>query len=725
MTRNEGRYGPAAGALLLYALAVPWVFRSWFLSADLIPHTPGAIGAMVDADLYLNIWILGWIAHAVLFDPSHLLDGNIFHPALNTIAGSENMLAHVPFTAPVLAATGNALTMLKAYVLESFALSGLGMFLYVRHHTQNSWAALAAGAAYTFTPFRVETVPQPQYLGIAWVPLAFLAIDLHLEHGRRRWLAAFTAALVLQALSCVYIGFFSFFLCPVYVLVRAISTAESRGAWIAPTARLAGAMIAAAVLLIPAALPYLHARSEGMIPTHDLMFIQASSWAPALFFSETFLWRAGTVAVVVVGLDVVLQVIRRVRGTTASRTTDPSAALWVVIGVSAVLAMGPYLSLPGGALVPLPYVALYELVPGFSSIRVPIRFIIMVAACLAALTGFALARVLPARGGRTQAAISLGLVAIAVYGAAPRPHPVIAANLHGPKAEPYEWLAQQPSDGAVLEIPGQSTEQDLIGNLRNGRYMVASTIHWRPILNGYTAYPPPSAGFYSAAIRELPDRAALQLLVETSDLRYLVIHRDELTPQEAARWPKTALEGLELVAKFDGDEIYEVKLPRKRDWRGDIETRMAGARDSLYRTALTPLSPECRVGELQAETPARIPPFPLAQRIPVTVENRGNCVWPAVGLLEQGLVGLDYRWIPPDGAPQVAQLAVPMFRLLNDVPPGVTAAGAIMLWPPKGEPGPWTLEIRLFQEGTAEPIATLKRPIHVRAAKTASERSGF
>lgn len=717
MTGKAGRYGPAAGALLLYATAVPWVFRSWFLSTDLIPHTPGAVGAMIDADLYLNIWILGWIAHAAFFDPSHLLDGNIFHPALNTIAGSENMLAHVPFTAPVLAATGDALLMLKTYVLESFALSGLGMFLYVRHHTRNSWAALAAGAAYTLTPFRVETIPQPQYLGIAWVPLAFLAIDLHLEDRRRRWLAAFTAALVLQALSCVYIGFFAFFLCPVYVLVRAISTAGDRAAWIAPTARLAGAMIVAAVLLIPAALPYLQARSAGMIPTYDLGFIQAASWPPSLFFSEAFLWRAGIVAVAVVGIDLLLRVARRFRGATTSRANDPSAALWVVIAVSAVLAMGPYLELPGGTRVPLPYVALYELVPGFSSIRVPIRFVVMVAACLAALAGLALARAVPARAGRAQAAISLGLVALAIYSAAPRPHAVIAANLHGPKAAPYEWLAQQPGSGAVLEIPGQSTEQDVISNVRNGRYMIASTIHWRPILNGYTAYPPPSAGFYSAAIRELPDPAALQLLVETSDLEYLVVHRDELTPQEAARWPKAALEGLTLAAKFGGDEIYEVTLRRKRDWRGHVETRMAGARDSLYRTALTPLPPECRRGEIHAETPARIPPFPLAQRIPVTVVNRGDCVWPAVGLLERGLVGLDYRWIPPDGAPEVPQFAVPMFRLLDDVPPGSSAEGAIMLWPPKGAPGPWTLEIRLFQEGTAEPIATLRKRIDVRAAK--------
>lgn len=715
MRRTKPAWPGAVAAGLVYAVAVPWVFRSWFLAVDLIPHTPGAIGAMIDADLYLNIWILAWIAHAAVFAPAELLDGNIFHPALNTIAGSENMLAHVPFTAPVLALTGSALTMLKAYVFESFVLSGVGMYLYVHHHTRNFWAALVAGAAYTFTPFRVETIPQPQYLGMAWLPLAFLAIDLHLEDGRRRWLAAFVGALVLQALSCVYIGFFAFILCPVYVLVRAWMVSGGRG-WFAPTVRLALSMIVAAVLLIPAALPYLQARDEGMIPTHDLAFIQAASWAPSMFVSSTFVFRAGVVAILVVMIDLLARAATRRSPAHPQESVRPTAALWIVAGVATILAIGPFLSL-GGTAVPMPYVALYEIVPGFSSIRVPIRFIIIVATCLAALAGLGLARLLEGRARPIAASVAATLTGLAVFASAPEPHPAMAAHLSGDDAAVYRWLAEQPEGGAVLEIPGQSTEQDVIGNRRNGRYMVASTIHWRPILNGYTAYPPPSAGFYSAAIRDLPSEPALQLLVETSDLRWIVVHREELTPQEAALWPEETPPGLEHVARFGTTDVYEVVLSRTRDWRREIEARLSGARDSFYRTAIAPLPEHCREGRVAVDAPERIPPFPLARRVPVVVANDSSCVWPAVGLLEQGLVGLDYRWLPPEGAGDVEQLPVPMFRLLTDVAPGTTEEGAIMLWPPKGESGPWTLEVRVFQDGVAEPIATARRQIEVRAPK--------
>ncbi len=217
---------------MLYAIAVPFVYRPWFLAHDLLPRGSGPLGSLAGADLYLNVWILGWIAHAAISDPTHLLDGNTSSTRDRHDRRVENMLAHLPFTAPVLALTGSALLVLKAYVFESLVLSGLGMFLFVWHHTRSAAAALGAGAALTFTAFRTDTVPQPQYLGIGFLPLAMLAIDLYLESRLRRWLALLTAALVLQALACVYLGFFAFLIVPVYALARVLA---------APRARLAGA----------------------------------------------------------------------------------------------------------------------------------------------------------------------------------------------------------------------------------------------------------------------------------------------------------------------------------------------------------------------------------------------------------------------------------------------------------------------------------------------------
>jgi len=104
----------AVGAAAVYAAAVPWAFRPWFLAANSLPQVVGDLAALQIADLHLNLWILAWLAHAAVAAPAHLFDGNVFHPATNVITGSENMLAHLPVTVPVLLATGDAAAVLKA-----------------------------------------------------------------------------------------------------------------------------------------------------------------------------------------------------------------------------------------------------------------------------------------------------------------------------------------------------------------------------------------------------------------------------------------------------------------------------------------------------------------------------------------------------------------------------------------------------------------------------------
>lgn len=715
MSGRLRRVLPALGATALYALAVPFVYRPWFLAADLLPRGRGPLGPLADADLYLNIWILGWIAHAVLVDPSRLLDGNIFHPATGTIVGSENMLAHLPFTAPALALTGSALVVLKAYVLESIALSGLGMFLFVWHHTRSVPAALVAGAALTFTPFRTDTVPQPQYLGIGFLPLTLLAIDLYLETRRRRWLILVTSALALQALACVYLGFFTFLVAPAYALARVLAASRDR---LSGALHLAAAGAAAGVLLIPAMLPYLHGRSRGMIPDYDLTLMALASWQPSAYLSGDFVWRSGIVAVALVLLDLARRLVARVRRGASDGIggwRSPEGAVWIVAATAAILASGPYLTLPGGHRVPMPYVALHDWVPGFSSLRVPIRFVIVVALSLAALAGFAFARGTRAWRPGTRMLAALALVAVAAYGAAPRPAPVMAAGLGDATAPVYRWLAAQDGPGAVLEIPGQSTLQDVGGNLRNGRYMVASTTHWRPLLNGWTAYPPPSAGFFAAAIRELPSQAALAALVDASDLEWIIVHRADLTARERERWSEP-LPGLERIERFGDDDVFRVTQPRTRAWRDQVQPRSeAPATDTLEGTPTAPLSDACRRGAIVAlDAPERFPVVPLAVRLPVRIRNDGDCTWPGVGIRGEGLVGLDHRWISPSG--HSTGEASELSQLLADVPAHAAVDTSIAVAPPGAEPGTWVLEVRLRQEGSDTPIAIVKRNVEVGAA---------
>jgi len=713
--RSDGGIAPALVAALLYALATPFVLRPWFLGHDLLPHAPGAIGSMIDADLHLNVWILAWIAHAALTDPSRIYDGNIFHPAANTIAGSENMLAHLPVTAAALALSDSALVLLKTYTFECFVLSGVAMFLYVRHHTRDSSAAFLAGAAYTFTFFRASTIPQPQYLGIQFLPLALLSVDLWLERRRVGWLAALALAIGLQALSCVYVGFFTLIVVPVYALVRLAALRERRGT---AAGGLLAALAGGVVALLPAALPYLRARAEGMIPRHDPSLIQWVSWAPWEYASRGFLERAGTVPVALVLLDLGARARQRLRGAAArgrAATSDVERALWCVALTAVVLSAGPSLDVAGIA-IPLPYRALYELVPGFSSIRVPIRFAIVVAAALAALSGFAVARWTRRLGARASLALAGALALVCVLDAAPRPVQVVAAGLGDAAAPVYTWLARQPGDGSVLEVPGTAGGDDVVGNARSGRYMVASTIHWKPLVNGWTAYPPHAAQLLAAAIRELPAPRALALLRQVSALEWVVVHRDQLVADDVARWPQTDLPGLTLAQRFGDTDVYRVAGDAAGELRTEVVARgRAPAATTLQGASTAPLAAACRTAALAiTDAPERMVPIPTPRRIGVRVGNASACVWPALGVRAEGLVTLGYRWTSPSGrsGPPGATS-----RLLDDVPPGTTVDATALVTPPLGEPGPWRLDVILQQEGLDTPLAVASRTIELRVPR--------
>lgn len=380
-------------AVALYLVITPWVLRPWLLGSDLLPRDAGAFAPMENADLYLNAWILAWIARAALLDPTALFEGNVFHPAANTIAGSENMLAHLPVTVPAWAASGSALVVLKAMAVESFVLAGLCMFLFARRQTGSVAAALVAGAAFTFAPWRVQSFPHPQYLGTQYLPLALLAVDVWVERRTRGALAGLAAALALQILACLYLGYFSLFGVAAYAAARLWWGPVERR-WSA-TAWLGGAMALGGIAVVPIAIPYLKARAAGIIPPFDPSRFQGHTWAPWSYLSPAFAGLGGLV-VVLVALDVVARAVRRaIAGTEIASDANGASqrrALWLMAATGVLLSTGPYLTLPGGAVVPTPYLLLYRIVPGFSAIRGPRRFFILVLAALSALLAHAFVR---------------------------------------------------------------------------------------------------------------------------------------------------------------------------------------------------------------------------------------------------------------------------------------------------------------------------------------------
>jgi hypothetical protein len=209
---------------------------------------------------------------------------------------------------------------------------------------------------------------------------------------------------------------------------------------------------------------------------------------------------------------------------------------------------------------PIVYAPLMRVVPGLSGMRVPARFYAFVSLALVyfAARGVDFLRERMA-GSQTRAALAAALAVVLATGLAVElaPQPLKWASLPREENFPevYRWIAREPSVKAVIELP-------IYKNARETRYLYFSTLHWKPIANGFSGYDPPSHRRITSQIRFLPDPAGLDLLRELW-ISHMVVHAGGPLRREGLRkWERQFATGpdrqVELVYRSGSSSVFRV-----------------------------------------------------------------------------------------------------------------------------------------------------------------------
>jgi hypothetical protein len=323
------------------------------------------IGRDVPADLgdpVFVMWVLAWDCEQLLAilrgDFSRLatfFDANIFHPAPLTLAYSEHFIAQAVQVLPVWALTGNPILCYNVLYLSTFALSGLGAYLFVRELTGNPRAAFVAGVLFAFAPYRFPQSSHLQVLSSQWMPFALYAFRRYFDSidgpsapdgGRWRPLLGAATALIAQNLSCTYyLMFFSPFVAA-YVLWeiwRRRLWARWR-LWL----QLATAAVVVSALTVPVLLPYALVQDQLQIARSrgELSMYAADVYSYATAVREQILW--GSIARVfpkaegdlfpgLMAVFVALIGIATWRRDTGAVSAAPLTKLaWVLLAISAL-----------------------------------------------------------------------------------------------------------------------------------------------------------------------------------------------------------------------------------------------------------------------------------------------------------------------------------------------------------------------------------------------------
>jgi hypothetical protein len=514
-------------------------------------------------------WTVGWAVHALFSDPAALPHGNFFHPLRYTLGMDEPVLGTTVLVLPLALFTGDAVLLHNVARLLTFFGAALSTWALARSLGLGEGPALAAGALFAYSPICTDQIAHLSTLGTQWLPLVLLFALRFFRTGA--WRDALLAALfvALAGYACGYHVIIGAALLPIAFLPALW------GRWrLLPRAAAAAGI--AALLLWP--LYWLHrkgldqfafARGEEEAIRYSAAletFLATSAWN-RVWGEVTAPFRPGETNNLFPGLTVLVLAAAAVAPAVFRRERPTrEVAVFALLAVAAVLfALGPEVRAFGRTLGPGPF-ALAREIPVFRMIRVTTRAGPFLALALAVLAAHALHR----WRARPAVVAALAVAALAEGVIAPIPSPAWTHVVKSDEATPpvYAWLAAQPPGTVVAELPILEIRAVFERPAyHDSVYMVRSTTHWQPLVNGYAGLEPPDYVRMRGLCERFPDAACLEALA-AQGARLVVLHRGGYGP---VRWANRVEPGLRMataegarprlreVARFDGDTVYALE----------------------------------------------------------------------------------------------------------------------------------------------------------------------
>lgn len=623
---------------------------------------PSSLSRFDNGDARLNAWAISWVSHQLAQDPFRLFEANTFHPLPHSLAFSEHLTLHGLLALPLLRLSDDLTLTTNLLLLGYIWFSACAMYWLVKTLTGSHAAALLAGLFFSFAPFRFNRLPHIQMQLYAFLPLLFLSLHQFLLTRRRIFLVGLSTFLVLQALAGTYLG-----------AIAAVALAVGL-VTLAPFARLGARDVlavvlslgAAAVLLVPFAVPYLWVNRELGIEwdLEGMASLSATLWSYAA--SGARLYRPAMEAILrgrevtdylfpgftLLGLGVVgaWDLVRR------------SGRRSILLCYTTILAAGVALSL--GPRFPL-YPFLYEHVVFFRGLRALTRFGLLPLFTLTVLSGFAISWLVEKmHRRRTRRLVVWGIALFFVAESATLPN-----DFHPYPDQPpevYRWLAEA-KPGPVVELPFKVIDT---------RYMFWARHHgFRSTLNGDSGFIPMSHQWMKIALQRFPSSDSIALL-RSLDVKYVVLHLSAFRKPTLLRLLRTLpdhRDALLPVRDFGKELVFEVVSARgtaevqtTRDWQTLVITEPHGRPEEGRLTVdmELPRGSRLRAIRLHYGSAPRVP----VERVEILGESGGNDEpesrfatppdWPAVSDLVLGLLRT-----PQDGTQTVVVEDVSEHRL--------------------------------------------------------------
>lgn len=584
------------------------------------------LGTPAPGDNFEYLYKTWWFKHALLdLGVSPFFNGDMFYPFGYNVALSETTLSNIIPALPLTVLLGEVAAY-NLTLLGSFVLSGWGMYALVCHLTLSRLAGLIGGVIYAFCPYRMAHLGAGHLplMGTQWLPLLILYLDRMIV--RRRKSDALMAALFygLGALSSWYYAYMFAQAGLVYVLIRGRPWRQHL--WRRDFALCVLLFSIAGLLIVgPFVVPVTQLWEQGSRP-QSLRYLDHFSASPLDFGYPNVmhpLWGVRLLDVYPQSIERILYlgwITLALAAVALWRQRDESCTpfLWLSV-VFAVMSLGTtlhwlnapvYVSVPawlerffstamgfvtgrlalfpisshslrmeGAVYLPLPTLLLYLFMPFFSAMRVWSRFGLVTVFGASVLASYGFQRLVSVfaqrrprlrgpvwrrAGMRSQQELVLAgaILALILLDTAVFP---FALGWCEVRARPVdEWLAGQPGDFAVMELP--------LGTAISGRTLYAMRTHGKKIGLGYGTFFPRAFDEQRGALDSFPSEESIALL-KRWEIRYVLVRSQSY----GELWPR-----LEEDLGVRAELRYVLNLEDTPIYEGDRVMRALPGTESAY-----------------------------------------------------------------------------------------------------------------------------------------------
>ena len=560
------------GAVVFLAGVALAIVMFWPLVLHLDRDVPKDLG-----DSLLTAYLIGWNGHALLHQPLDWWQANTFWPNPDALAFSDALIGYTPLA---LLGSGFRATIWHYNVafLAAYGLAFAGMYLLARELGINRAAAVVAGVAFAYSPWRWAQGAHLHVLSSGGIPLCLML----LLRGYRRQRPAAVVAGWLVAAWQVLIGV-SLALQLLYLLaiVAAIGVVvwwragrpEPPRRMVAATA---GGLVVLAIVSVAVARAYERVADEYPESHRTLAHVAVFSPPPRSFLAapaDNFVWgditggardglRSVSEQALFPGVLVLALAVFGLFSDVWPRRLRIGLAAAVLI--AAVFSMG--LTFLDGRIT---YRLLFDYAPGWSGSRTPGRLHTLTTLFLALLAAAGaqsfVSRDDPLRIGARRwlatAVCSVFVVVILLEGSGfRRTDGGLAGPAHPTVPAPPPALGEARAPLFHLPADDPFTSAD---DLPTYRYMVWSTDGFPELVNGISGFTPQRTYELRELARGFPDRRSVAAL-RAAGVRSVVLHPSLAANTAWAGAANRSVEGLGIKRRAAGDVVVFDLTPRSR-----------------------------------------------------------------------------------------------------------------------------------------------------------------